>query len=38
MDSNLKNYHQRLLEEELEDVEDEDYIVLIHTKFNDDGC
>ena len=38
MDSNLKIYDQRLLEEELEDVEDEDYIVLIHTKLNDDGC
>lgn len=38
MYKNKKIYDQRLLEEETEDVEDEDYIVLIHTKFNDDGC
>ena len=36
MDSYLKIYDQRLLEEEPEDLDDEDYIVPIHTKFNDD--
>ncbi len=38
MNSNLSEYTRRILEEESEDVDDEDYIVLIHTKFNDDGC